>query len=145
MSYEIRVYRQNNWDDIEEESNISLEEWMKYVRSDKDLALASEYAPFAGKPQGGAEQTPGYTYLISYPRFSIDCRPGLWFRHGAISIEDPDDFIIGKLISIASALNARVMGEEGELYDQTYQPGTIYTGLQKSKVTTSNKKWWKFW
>lgn len=145
MSYEIRVFRQSNWEDIDEESNISLEEWINYVRSDKDLALASEYGPFAEKPKGSAEQTPGYTYLISYPHFSIDCRPGLWYKEGAISIENPDDFIITKLISIASSLNARVMGEEGEIYDQSYQQGSIFTGVQKPRVATSEKKWWKFW
>src|SRR5215203_563734 len=117
MSYELRISRQNNWDDIEEESNISLEEWIEYARSDEDIALAHEYVPFADKPKGGAEQTQGYCYLISYPDFSIECHPGLWYHHGSISCENPDDFIIKKLIYIASSLNARVIGDDGEIYE----------------------------
>ena len=127
MSYEIRIRRQKIWDDFEEESNISLEEWIEYVRSDEELEFANEYIPFSNQSKGSAEQTPGYCYLITYPNFSIDCRPGLWYRDGYISIENPDDFIINKLISIASSLNARVIGDEGEIYDHTYQPGIIST------------------
>jgi hypothetical protein len=41
-----------------------------------------------------------------------------WFdyRKGRVVVKNPDDEILGKMRRIASALGAKVMGDEGELY-----------------------------
>ena len=43
MGYELHILRRNDWDNYEEESNISLEEWLAYVQSDSELELANGY------------------------------------------------------------------------------------------------------
>ncbi len=43
MGYELHIVRQTDYEDGEEESNISLEEWVAYVATDKELKLTNGY------------------------------------------------------------------------------------------------------
>lgn len=42
--------------------------------------------------------------------------PLWWGRYGEVHTQNPEDVIIHKLISIASVLNARVLGDDEEIY-----------------------------
>jgi len=41
------------------------------------------------------------------------------FRDGSIIVKNPDDSIIAKLVEVATALDARVQGDDGEFYPST--------------------------
>ena len=43
MGYELHIVRRNDWDDYEENSNISLDEWLAYVQLDNELELTNGY------------------------------------------------------------------------------------------------------
>ena len=43
MGYELHIVRRLDWEDDEEYSNISLEEWLSYVQSDEELELTNGY------------------------------------------------------------------------------------------------------
>src|SRR5215203_4229438 len=42
MSYSLSIVRMNNWEDDEEKSNITLEEWLHYIDSDEELESPGE-------------------------------------------------------------------------------------------------------
>lgn len=43
MGYALHIVRRNDWDDEEEDCNISLQEWLSYVHSDDELKLTNGY------------------------------------------------------------------------------------------------------
>jgi hypothetical protein len=42
MGYELHIIRREHWETLET-SNISLDEWLNYVKSDKELELTNGY------------------------------------------------------------------------------------------------------
>ena len=106
MGYELSIVRKNDWSDIYEDSNISLKEWTNYATKDYELE----------------ESDDAYTYnWKGYPYIKESGTP--WFAYnsdGYIYTKNPDIYVIKKMISIATALKAKVLGEEGELYDNEF-------------------------
>ena len=42
MSYSLNIVRKNNWDDINETSNLTLQEWLDLILTDNELEFPSE-------------------------------------------------------------------------------------------------------
>jgi hypothetical protein len=135
MGYEVHIYRKTNWD-IDEPSDISLDEWLSYIESDSEIELEH---PNTENPN----QVSGFCYWINSP----DPEPGNppWFNygHGHISTKWTDQSTISKMVEIANKLNARVMGDEGEFYNDL---GLVdMKNLPKGLQSKEQKLWWKFW
>lgn len=126
MGYELNIQRP--------ESNlITTSEWTDYISNDPDFIPIEE---FSGKTSDGIEVS------VSTPN------AGLWRKNelevpftfqenlGQITVKNPDDAIIKKMIEIAKKLNGKVYGEEGEEY------GPSYFDNQSKPIL--KKKWWKF-
>lgn len=130
MGYDLHIRRKKDWEDYEEESSITLDEWLEYVKSDSELKLNSLLDPDKKVIQ---DDSPGFVIWIGYTGKTYDAA---WFDYfeGDISTKYPDDITIAKMIQIATRLNAKVQGDEGEFYDEEY--------LQKA---LNKKKWWEFW
>jgi hypothetical protein len=45
-----------------------------------------------------------------------------WFHDGAVSLKNPDNATIRKMVELAHKLNARVLGEENEEYGWDGEP-----------------------
>ena len=72
---------------------------------------------------------------------------------GEIQVKNPDLSVIEKMILVAKSMNAIVIGEEEEIYDEAYlkkernaKPINMddYKHL-KIRLYNPNKKWWQFW
>jgi hypothetical protein len=107
MGYELNIIRKSNWDDHEEPSNISLDEWLSYASSDPEL-------------QRNQKEGEGWFDWIAYPDPDPIGLPWFDYYKGFISTKNPNFWVIQKLLAIAGALNAKVFGEEGEEYDQNF-------------------------
>ena len=113
MGYELRITR-----DIELEKQtdkrISEDEWKSLVAIEQDMGLT-----------GVAEITTPDGFTITYTNPLLAVWAGhlkyekIWFDYfeGSISVNNPDEIIIEKMIELAKKLDARVQGDDGELYD----------------------------
>jgi hypothetical protein len=99
MGYDLHITRKQYWCD-ETGPDISLDEWLGYVQGD------AEIAPDPANP--GDEN-----WLIVLERESW---PLWWRATGELYTKNPGDAIVQKLIAIADALNARVIGDDDEIY-----------------------------
>jgi len=71
-----------------------------------------------------------------------------WFAHfgDRVSVKSPDEEILIKMYAIASALGAKVQGDEGEVYDSTGQSNwQALQGDGGHESGGAKRAWWKFW
>jgi len=136
MAYLVYIVRQNDYNNIEEESNISLKEWVDYINSDPELELTGGLQldmpillDVTDIPYPLEERT-GYCEWMGHPRADADTIPWFDFQYNNIVTEYPDKHTIGKMIKIAAALNARVRGDDGEYYDETFFVNGGYPALE---------------
>jgi hypothetical protein len=117
MGYNVDIVRRINWDDLEEDSQISLEEWLAYVQTDPELELTNGY--FIERPghKPVFEASPGYCIWKGHPSAIADNSAWLTYWYGSVGAKNPDQEIIQKMIAIAPLLRGRVQGEEGEFYE----------------------------
>lgn len=144
MGYDLHIVRRHDWDDYEEESNITLAEWLDYVKTDGELELTEGY--WVKVPgESTTQPKPGFCEWTAH---SEEKRPGyrpwLDYGHGSVSAKYPDYQTIRKMLAIAEALNARVQGDDGEFYDEE-SVMSMQAADAKRKATTIEKPWWKFW
>jgi hypothetical protein len=99
MGYNLHITRKKNYYD-EEGDWISQEEWVAYINSDPELNIVPENGPYFAQWNGKSE----------YPDPWFD-----WFD-GCIETKSPDKPIIEKMISIAKYFNAKVQGDDLEIY-----------------------------
>ncbi|HSY61400.1 MAG TPA: hypothetical protein VK796_05960, partial [Cytophaga sp.] len=127
MGYELHIVRKKDWEDVEAESSITLEEWLEYVKTDEELILNSLLDSSVRAIQDGS---PGFVIWQGYTGKTYEM---VWFDYfrGMISTKYPDDITIAKMIQIATAMNARVQGDDWEFYDETYFAKKL-----------KSKKWW---
>ena len=120
MGYELHIIRQNDYDNADERSNISLDEWIKYVEIDDELNLTGGYNLALPGDLGGWQDSPGFCEWVGHPTASADTIPWFDYGSGSISTKYPDKYTIAKMIRIAQSLNAKVIGDDGEYWDETY-------------------------
>jgi hypothetical protein len=135
MGYELSIKRED------ENQKISKEQWSEYIKSDSQFEPIEEFS---------AELNESDTLTISTPN------AGLWKsdkgeipftfyeEYGEITVKNPDNWIIEKMILIANELNAIVEGEEGEIYDENYL-NDPFSNPSNSDSSNGDKKWWQFW
>lgn len=91
-----------------EEFPISEQEWMAVVEDDDELLTSPDDARSYYRTNGAPERQFGVKWSWNYAM--------LWYGNGAISVKNPDDETIAKMVQIANKLKARVLGEEDEEY-----------------------------
>ena len=135
MGYELNIQRD------EENSLITKEEWITYLNSDPEFERIEEFSASLGNddiitvptPNGGLWKTnKGEVPFVFYEKL------------GWISVKNPEHWMIEKMISIANNLNAEVLGEEGEKYDEEYLKDPFGNPFKNDDLNTE-KKWWQFW
>ena len=108
MGYDLHVTRRKQWFD-EEGPDITIEEWICYVASDSELELNCDH--------WGSESAEFVTHPDQWPIW--------WDKRGEIYAKNPDRMVVCKLVQIAEALGARVLGDDGEVYGIDPQDPTI--------------------
>jgi hypothetical protein len=125
MSYHVHITRKaTNWADKDDSASISLAEWQAYVANDAEMQLDNR----AEEPESVADSTSaahrdGLSIWLAYTK-KKRASSYAWFYHDQdrITVEGPDEEILGKMLAIAHALQARVQGDDGEYFDDPGQP-----------------------
>jgi len=142
MGYDLHITRKEHWaDENDEPSDISFQEWLDYIEKDKDMKLSDESFLIL------KETTYFDGEWLTHPLGEIIC-----FSYGErdIFIKNPDEHTIKKMLDIACALNAKVQGDEGEIYkvDSEGDIGTYFPNHNQAIQIQHNKRkhaWWKLW
>lgn len=99
MGYDVHLTRKEFWAD-DEGPEITLNEWQAYVAGDPEIVSDPE--------NPGPEN---YVYVAHPERW-----PLWWHRSGEVSTKNPDKLVVAKLVEVARVLNARVLGDDEEIY-----------------------------
>lgn len=150
MGYDLHIIRRTDWEDDEEDSNISLDEWLAYAGTDHELELTNGYEMSIPGNASYFHPVPGFCIWRGHSVPDLKKKPWLSYGHGSISTKYPDDETIGKMLAIAGELNARVQGDEGEFYDESYfnkpqKPAASGSATPLPDTSVTKKPWWKLW
>lgn len=104
MGYDLHITRRKDWSGPGRE--IAAKEWLAYVEKDPELSIAKENGPYFAKWVGNS----------SFADAWLD------WSEGNVYTKNPDEALIEKMVSIARALDARVQGDDGEVYRSGYEP-----------------------
>jgi hypothetical protein len=109
MGYELHIKRKH------EENPIMIEEWLDYIRNDKELTYTKGIE--VKLPNGMSLGMSGEGMAIWKTTFDEEeLELTFLFRNGEISARFIEDFQILKMKEIANKLGAIVVGDEGERY-----------------------------
>lgn len=145
MGYELHITRREHWADTEA-TDISMDEWLAYVNSDTELELTNGYDTKIGA-ETSHQDSPGFCKWNAHPtEKEANSRPWFAYWKGSIDTKNPDTPTIRKMMQMASALNAKVQGDDGEFYTEEYLTEMENAEVQKSSAKQQAvKPWWKFW
>lgn len=109
MGYSLHITRADDW--AHSKSQPILEaEWLAIVNADSSLQISTtDY--YDRRTETGEVKRIHPVLWIGHS----DNVP-FWFDDGAIEVSSPDDAVIAKMKEIATKLNARVVGDDGEEY-----------------------------
>lgn len=147
MGYDVHITRRDNWVDENDPRVISLEEWKDLVANDPEMRLDNFAEATTAKGESIYVESDGLSVWTKYSGDGLDGGHA-WFDYdnGEIVVKNPDDEILVKMIEIAGKLNAKVQGDEGEIYELSGGNVVISRHVSNSsKKVNDNKPWWKFW
>jgi len=101
MGYDLHITRATHWTETQDKE-IHPSEWMDCVEIDPELELD----PANGK------------YSVTWKGQCTVSEPWFDWSDGNVYTTNPDQAILGKMLQIASQLNATVQGDNGELYQR---------------------------
>jgi hypothetical protein len=115
MGYDVHLTRAGNWTESESVP-ITLDEWRQYVAGDAEMRMdnSAEAETDAGTLRYENEGLAVWTAYSGHdPKGNM-----AWFDYfkGRIDVKNPDDEILEKMKQIAGALQAKVVGDDGEEY-----------------------------
>ena len=141
MGYELHITRKANW--FDDGPDIPEAEWHTYVRADPEMTM-SGLAEVA-LPDGG---------MLRYENSGLAewrnaGKEKVWFdyRNGRVVVKSPDEEIIGKMVSIAIALGAKVQGDDGEIYPLNSKSLSRFLKMPDSRFDLSSNIFlrWPIW
>ncbi|MCF3110899.1 hypothetical protein LL912_19090 [Niabella sp. CC-SYL272] len=134
MGYELHITRKEHWVDEDPALNISLKEWTELVNNDPEMRM-DHAATATTSDDTITAYAEGLSVWTAYSRDGIMGNHAWFAYHGGnICVKNPDAEMIHKMQSIATLLDAKVMGDDGELYIREDKP-----------AASREKSWWKFW
>lgn len=111
MSYEVFITRADvSWETAE--NPLSESEWLAVANASHELETSK--ANFYSRKNDDGEIEKYHPWLIT----SLPNKPPLWFIDGAINTDNPDIVTIKEMVVFSKILNAKVIGEEGEVYNE---------------------------
>ena len=128
MGYAVHITRKAiSWANKEDAAGISLAEWQDYIATDPEMRSVNLVVALEDGP--GAAGRPAAAGQCVWLPYSKTGRTGSYasFLHEGdrVTVQNPDEEILGKMQAIAHALHARVQGDDDEYFDepaQTYGP-----------------------
>lgn len=130
MGYNVHITRKTiSWADETDQAAITLTEWEAYIASDPEMRLDNEVElPGYSTNAPVRVARPGRSVWLPYSK-SGRIANYAWFSHEGdrVTVQNPDEQILGKMQAIAHVLHARVQGDDDEYFDepaQTYGPSS---------------------
>ena len=128
MGYELHITKQENWFDDDDSRQISFDEWMQILADDKEMRLDNFAEATTTSEDTIRVESEGLSVWTKYSGNGLNGNYA-WFNYsqGSIVCKNPDDEIIGKMLDIAGRLNAKVQGDDGEIYKRSADNKISYT------------------
>jgi hypothetical protein len=102
MGYDLHITRKENWFD-EDGPPIAEDEWRRVIEEDPELQLDAETRCVMSDGE----------YVFA----SWNGEPGaLGYYNGEITTKNPPESLVRKMVAIAQRLDAKVQGDDGEVY-----------------------------
>ena len=129
MGYDVHITRKEDWFD-EDGPDISLSEWKEYVQSDQEMRLDNFAETQTSSGSTLRIENEGLAVWTAYSGHGQNGNMA-WFdyRNGNVTVKNPDEEILDKMVDISGVLSAKVQGDEGELYPITEVSVTQTEGL----------------
>jgi hypothetical protein len=144
MGYDIHITRQENWYDDDISKQISLTEWKQYIESDSEMRLDNFAEATLQSGDKIRLENEGLAVWKNYTGDNVHSNHAWFdFRNGNITVKNPDDEIMKKMLNIAEKLEARMQGDEGEIYDLFEINKT--SSMLNTFSNKTKRPWWKFW
>ena len=122
MGYDLHITRAEDWTDSKN-FPILPREWLAIIEKDEELKLAHKNGD----------------YFAVWEKHLTNNKSWFDLADGEIYTKNPDDFSIRKMIEIAEKLNAKVQGDDSEVY--VIKNGEIYytdNGIEFTKFQNAN-------
>ncbi len=103
MGYDLHITRKKFWAD-QDGPQITTGEWLAYVATDPQIQLD--------------QNSERHTVKLSVK--SEHDEPWLEWFQGDVYTKNPDEPILAKMLEMAKALNAKVQGDDGEIYQPKF-------------------------
>jgi len=125
MGYDLRITRRRfPWDFFDlargcayvPDGEITRREWIDHFLADPEFSYEgdpAELTSFDGLPP----DAPLRNWVFWKAHLIDNVHPPFCWRAGDIAVKNPDETIIAKMHAVATALGARVQGDEGEFYN----------------------------
>ncbi|WP_037606163.1 hypothetical protein [Streptacidiphilus rugosus] len=113
MGYDIHITRRADWSD-EDGEEITRQEWEAAANADPDLTMH----PI---PDGADPETHSSAEMLTRPGEQWPSEALHWMD-GELRSKNPSDQLIAKMCDLATLLNAKVQGDDGEIYTVTRLP-----------------------
>lgn len=146
MGYDVYITRQDNWYDQDDTKRISLEEWLNYVATEADIRLDNYAEANVSNGETIRLEADGLSVWTAYSGNGVgENYAWLNYDSGNIVVKNPDEEIISKMVDISLKMEAKVQGDEGEIYQRMPDGKIASRQLDGIKAKGNNKAWWKFW
>lgn len=99
MGFDLHITRAENWSENKDQW-ISSDEWLSVIETDRELTLDTTNGPFFADWSGDSRYE----------------SPWFDWSEGNIFTKNPDKQIVRKMLQLAERLNAKVQGDDGEMY-----------------------------
>jgi len=145
MGYDVHLTRkEDDFDEVGQQ--ISIEEWKKYISGDSEMRLDG-FAEAETSDGTLRVESEGLAVWLAWSKHE-DAGDMAWMDYygGNITVKNPDEEMLSKMCRISCLLQAKVQGDEGEVYDENGK-----SNWQDSKEEGQNckemapQKWWQFW
>lgn len=102
MGYDVHITRAEEWS-ANEGREITADEWLEFIQSDPELIPVPENGEYFVVWRGATKY------------------PETWFSwsDGNITTKHPDSATLRKMLQMARAFEAKIQGDDGEVYDET--------------------------
>ena len=112
MGYDIHITKKPHW--FDEGPDIPEADWTTYIASDPELRLTGAAEVTLSDGSIFRHESPFLAEWTGHPSGEV-----VWFdfRDHRVVVKNPDEETIQKMQSVATKLNARVQGDDGEFYD----------------------------
>jgi len=139
MGYEVYITRKTDWHD-DDGPEIKLDEWCSLVNESADMRLDGYAEATTSSGEVLRIDKEGLSVWTSYSKHEENGNMA-WFYYlrGNISVKNPDEEILKKMYLLSESLDAKLQGEEGEIYDKDGQ-----SNWKELRYKESTKKWWQF-